>query len=539
MRVKEFSPLSDPDRTGSNAAIERGVVAAIGSIGAATLASRVLGYARDIVVARAFGAGPLTDAFFVAFRIPNLLRRLLAEGALSTGVVPVFSATLGTGGPIAFVRTVQAVTGAGLVVLCVVCAVGMVLARAIVSVMAPGWRTDPALFDLAVMLTRVMFPYLLLVGLAALAMGVLNAHHRFFTAALSPAVPNATMILAVLFLSGRMSPAILALAVGVLVGGLGQLLIQLPEVRRLGVPLRPILDWSHPAVREIGRRLWPVAFALAAVQITVVVNTLLASLLPAGSVSYLYYADRVMEFPLGVFGAAIATAALPGMSAQAARRDHQALSATLGFALRLGAFISVPAAVGLIALAAPIVALLFQRGEFSASDVVLTAQALVGYAIGLPAFSATRVAAQAFYALGDVRTPVYIGFASVTANLLFALSLMWPLGHTGLALASSLSSYVNLVGLCVILRRRRGLLGGQGFVASLARTFGASAVLLVWCLAFERLVRGAPHPALWTLGALVSGVLVYGIAAAVLRAPELRVLFGLLRRPRLPSGEAG
>jgi len=271
----------------------------------------------------------------------------------------------------------------------------------------------------------------------------------------------------------------------------------------------------------------------------VLVNTLLASLLPAGSVSYLYYADRVMEFPLGVFGSAIATAALPGMSAQAARRDHRALSATLGFALRLGAFISVPAAVGLIALAGPIVALLFQRGEFSATDVVLTAQALVGYAIGLPAFTATRVAAQAFYALGDVRTPVYIGFVTVAANMLFALSLMWPLGHAGLALASSLSSYVNLFGLCLILHRRRDLLGGQGFLASLARTSGASVVLLAWCLAFERLFREASHPMLWTLIALVSGVLVYGAAAAALRAPELRALFGLLRRPRLPSGEGG
>ncbi len=482
------------------------MVSAIGSIGVATLASRVLGYARDIVVARAFGAGPVTDAFFVAFRIPNLLRRLLAEGALSTGVVPVLSATLQTGGPVAFARAVQAVAGAGLVVLCLVCALGMVLARGIVSVMAPGWRADPSLFDLAVTLTRVMFPYLLLVGLAALAMGALNAHHRFFTAALSPAVPNVTMIVAVLVLSGRMTPAILALAVGVLAGGLGQFLIQLPEVRRLGVPLRPTIDWSHPAVREIGRRLWPVAFALAAVQITVVVNTLLASLLPAGSVSYLYYADRIMEFPLGVFGAALATAALPGMSAQAARQDHQALSATLGFALRLSAFITVPAAIGLVTLATPIVRLLFERGEFGAADVLPTAQALVGYAVGLPAFSATRLAAQTFYALGDVRTPVYIGFAAVAANLLFALSLMWPLGHVGLALASSLSSYVNLVGLCLVLRRRRGLFRGQAFGASLARTAGASTALLVWCLGFDRWLRGASHPAIATLLGLASGV---------------------------------
>src|SRR5215470_15893286 len=329
--------------------MEHGVVSSVGAIGLGTLASRVLGYARDIVVARAFGASPVTDAFFVAFRIPNLLRRLLAEGALSTGVIPVLSATLQTGGPVAFARTAQAIAGAGLVVLTAVCLLGIALARFIVTVMAPGWRADATLFDLAVMLTRVMFPYLLLVGLAALAVGVLNAHHRFFTASLAPAVQNVAMIAAVLGLSGHLTPPILSLAIGVLIGGLGQLLFQLPEVRRVGVSLRPRLEWSHPAVLEIGRRLWPVAFALAAVQITVMINTLLASLLPAGSVSYRYYADRIMEFPLGVFGSAIATAALPGMSAQAARREHKALSATLGFALRLGAFISVPAAVGLIA----------------------------------------------------------------------------------------------------------------------------------------------------------------------------------------------
>jgi putative peptidoglycan lipid II flippase len=283
-----------------------------------------------------------------------------------------------------------------------------------------------------------------------------------------------------------------------------------------------------------------VAFALAAVQITVVVNTLLASLLPAGSVSYLYYADRIMEFPLGVFGAALATAALPGMSAQAARQDHQALSATLGFALRLSAFITVPAAVGLVTLATPIVRLLFERGEFGAADVLLTSQALVGYAVGLPAFSATRLAAQTFYALGDVRTPVYIGFAAVAANLFFALSLMGPLGHAGLALASSLSSYVNLVGLCLVLRRRRGLFRGQAFGASLARTAGASTALLVWCVGFDRWLGGAPHPAIVTLLVLASGVLVFGLSAAALRAPELKALLGLLRRePRLPSGGSG
>jgi putative peptidoglycan lipid II flippase len=520
--------------------VQRGVVDAVGAIGLATLASRILGYARDIVIARTFGAGPVTDAFFVAFRVPNLLRRLLAEGALSTGVVPVFSATLARDGAVGFARMVRAVAGAGLVVLSAVSAAGIALAPWIVAMMAPGWRADAALFDLAVVLTRVMFPYLVLVGLAALAMGVLNSHQRFFTAALSPIVLNLAMIAAVVTLSGRMVPAIFSLAVGVLVGGLGQFLVQLPEVRRLGVPLRPALQWSHPAVREIGRRLWPAVFSLAAVQVTVLVNTLLASLLPAGTVSYLYYADRVMEFPLGIFGIALATAALPSMAAQAARRDHQALRATLGFALRLSAFIAVPAAVGLAVLSGPIVRLLFQRGEFGAVAASATAQALVGYAVGLPAFSATRIAAQTFYALGDIRTPVYAGFIAVTANLAFAVALMWPLEHMGLALASSLSSYVNLIALGWILHRRQ-MLSGDGMRISLARTLGASSVLLLWCVWLVRALEGSWRTGGFTVVALVTGLLIYIGAAAVLRAPELRALRQMLRRRAgtLPCRRAG
>jgi len=249
----------------------------------------------------------------------------------------------------------------------------------------------------------------------------------------------------------------------------------------------------------------------------------------------------VMEFPLGVFGAALATASLPSMAAQAARRDLEALRATLAFSLRLGAFITVPAAVGLVTLGGPIVRLLFQRGEFNAADVALTVQALIAYAVGLPAFSATRIVAQTFYALGDVRTPVFVGFVAVAANIVFALTLMWPLRHAGLALASSLSSYVNLLGLCWILRRRRGLLRAQGFGASLTRTFAASAALLVWCLEAARWLEGGRAGTGRTLAALVSGALVYGLAAAALRAPELTALRGLMRRRgrRLPFSEAG
>jgi putative peptidoglycan lipid II flippase len=516
--------------------VQRGVVSAVGSIGAATLASRVLGYVRDMVVAHTFGAGPVTDAFLVAFRIPNLLRRLLAEGALSTAVIPVFTETLTQGGPGAFARLARAAAGAAIVVLCVVSALGALLAPQVVAVMAPGWRADSALFDLAVSLTRVMFPYLVLVGLAALAMGALNAHHRFFTAALGPAVLNVAMIVAVLGLAGYTTPPIMALAVGVLVGGLGQLLVQLPELRRLGIPLVPSREWRHPGVRRIAHRLWPAVFALAAVQITVVVNTLLASLLPAGTVSYLYYADRVMEFPLGIFGIALATAALPSMSRQAARRELTALRATLEWALRMSAFVAVPATVGLLILGGPIVRLLFQRGEFTAADGVLTAQALAGYAVGLPAFSATRIAAQTFYALGDTRTPVLVGFVSVAVNVVLALLLMWPLQHVGLALASSLSSYVNLLGLCWLLRRRLDGPRVAEVGPSLGRTIAASGVLALWCLAISGLVPGVPLPIgrglPWLVVALAGGVIVYVLVAGGLRSVELSTLLGMLRRGR-------
>ncbi|MGH7317703.1 MAG: murein biosynthesis integral membrane protein MurJ, partial [Candidatus Rokuibacteriota bacterium] len=401
---------------------------------------------------------------------------------------------------------------------------------------APGWRTDTGLFQLAVTLTRALFPYLVFVGLAALAMGALNAHHRFFTAALGPAVLNLAMIAAVVGLASRLTTPIMALAIGVLVGGLGQLLVQLPELRRLGVPLRPSWEWRHPAVMRIARRLWPAVFALAAVQITVVVNTLLASLLPAGTVSYLYYADRVMEFPLGVFGIALATAALPSMSAQAARRELPALRATLEFALRLSAFVAVPATVGLLLLGGPIVQMLFQRGEFSASDAALTAQALAGYAVGLPAFSATRIAAQTLYALGDTRTPVLVGFVAVAVNVGLALLLMWPLRHTGLALASSLSSYVNLIGLCWLLRRRLGGPRGAEMWGSLGRTFAASAMLALWCAWMSGLLPAAPEPLgpglMRMLVALAGGVAVYVASTALMRAPELRSLLGMLRPRR-------
>jgi putative peptidoglycan lipid II flippase len=523
--------MSDPERDD-----HAGLVGAAGAIGLATLLSRILGYARDMVVARAFGAGPTTDAFFVAFRIPNLLRRLLAEGAISTAVIPVLTESLTLEGRAAFARAVRALTGVGTATLVLISLAGVLLAPGIVAVMAPGWMADPPLIGLAVGLTRLMFPYLLLVGLAALTTGVLNAQHRFFLPALGPAVLNVAMIASTLFLSSRMDPPIFSLAVGVLAGGVGQFLVQLPGAARAGAPLWPSAEWRHPAIRRIGRLLVPAVFGLATVQIAVLMNTLMASLLPGGSVSYLYYADRVMEFPLGVFGIALASATLPSMAAQAARGDLRALRSTLAFSLRLTAFVAVPATVGLVVLGDPVVRLLFQRGEFGAAEAGATAQALVGYAVGLPAFSAVRIVSQTFYALGDPRTPVRVGAAALALNMILAVGLMRPLGHSGLALASSLSAYANVLGLCWLLHRRLGPLGASAIARSLGTTLLASAVLLGFCWWARPEDAATWRGLVWTLLAIASGTVVYGGSAALLGAQELRALLDAARRRgrRLP-----
>ena len=510
---------------------ESQVVRALGSIGSATLLSRILGYVRDMVVALAFGAGPVTDAFFVAFRIPNILRRLLAEGALATAVIPVFSDYTVNRTRAELTRMFSVVLGVALVVLSAVAVLGIVAAPWIVRAIAPGFSADAAQWQLATLLTRVMFPYLLFVGLAALVMGALQAHGRFFAAALGPAVLNVGMILGVLVLHARLQPPILALALGVLAGGVGQLVVQLPSLRRAGLPLVPALDLRHPVLRRMARLLLPAVFGLAAVQVSVFVNTLLASFLPSGSISYLYYADRVMEFPLGVFGIALASASLPAMARLGAAGDTRGVADTLNFALRMSFYIAAPATVGLVMLRTPITRVLFERGQFGPAETAATAVALAWYAIGLTGFSAARISAQAFYALGEPGTAVRWGAVSVAAGIVAALALMGPLGHAGLAAASSLGAFVNVLGLLAAARRRLGPLGGRAMVASAVRTLAASVPVALWCALILR--RG---PASGGAGGDVTvlavgvggGAAVFWIASALLRAPERASLAAIL-----------
>jgi putative peptidoglycan lipid II flippase len=522
-----------PERRGDFkvSATERQIVRALGSIGGATLLSRVAGFVRDMVVALAFGAGPVTDAFFVAFRIPNILRRLLAEGALSTAMIPVFTEYTVTRPRPEFLRMLRSVLALALLALSATAALGILVSPWLVRAIAPGFAGAPAQAALAVLLTRVMFPYLVLVGLAALATGALNSQDRFFAGALGPAALNVGMIAAVLGLASRVDPPILALAIGVLAGGAGQLAILLPALRRCGLLVRPSTELRHPALGRLVRLLVPAAFGLAAVQVMVFVNTLLGSLLPGGSISYLYYADRVMEFPLGVFGIALASASLPVMARQAAAGARREVADTLNFSLRLALYISLPATVGLVALRAPIVRVLFERGRFGPAETVATADALAWYALGLAGFAGSRIVAQAFYALGEAGTAVRWGIVSVAANVVAALFLMGPLGHGGLAAASSVGAYVNVTTLVWAARRRLGPLGGRALVASTGRTAAASLPVVAWC--GVALVAWPAAPALWLdvvwlAGAIAGGAGIFWAASALLRAPERAALLRLL-----------
>jgi putative peptidoglycan lipid II flippase len=520
-------------------ASEGQVVRALGGIASATLLSRLLGFVRDMVVARAFGAGPLTDAFFVAFRIPNILRRLLAEGALSTAMIPVFTDYMARGNRPELLRMLRAVLGLSLLALTVTTGLGIVFTPVILQGIAPGFMDDPAQAALAVTLTRIMFPFLILVGLAAMATGILNSQGKFFASAIGPAVLNVGMILAVLLVARHLDQPIVSLAIGVLAGGVGQLLVQVPSLSAGGLLVAPARDLRHPAIARITRLLLPAVFGLAAVQLMVFVNTLLASLLPLGSISYLYYADRVMEFPLGVFGIALASASLPVMSRHAAAQDHRALADTLTFSLRLAFYVSVPATVGLVVLRTPIVRVLFERGRFGPAETAATAEALAWYAIGLAGFSGSRIVAQTFYARGEAATAVRWGVVSIVANVVAALALMGPLGHAGLAAAASIGSYVNLVALLVIARLRLGRLGGRALVSGAARTLLASLPLAAVCwlaLALWPARSSFVVEVAWLAVAIAVGAGVFWAASAALGITERTALLSLYRRRTRDGG---
>ncbi|MEJ2038484.1 MAG: murein biosynthesis integral membrane protein MurJ, partial [Desulfosarcinaceae bacterium] len=517
------------------------ITRAAGVVGSATLLSRILGYVRDVVIAGIFGTGMAADAFFVAFSIPDLLRRLFVEGSLGIAFVPVFSRHLVRDGLERAADLANSALRSTALVLAGICGLAVLFAPYIVEVLAYGWLDQPEKINLCIKLTRIMLPYGVFICLVALCMGVLNVLGHFAAPALSPVLLNTTIIAAAfLGLQAAHSRAeiVLWVAAGVLFGGIVQLVMQIPFLLRKGIRLlRPGPLW-HPGMKKVVLLLGPVLFGTAIYQINSMVIRLFASMLPQGSVSYLYYADRLVQFPMGIFGMAAATAVLPALSRQAADRQWKALGDTFNAAMRLVFFMTLPSMVGLIVLRGPIVALLFQRGAFNAVSTRLTADALLYYGIGLWAFSAVRIVLNAFYALQETWTPVRTGLVAVAVNALLCAVLMKPMQHNGLALALSLSSMVNLALLTAALRKRLGSLGWRKLAASFggsllcALTMGSA----VWALARWLLASPGQYSQVRLLSGvgtcILAGGLLYAGLALTFQVPEMQTLLRLMTRKK-------
>jgi putative peptidoglycan lipid II flippase len=426
---------------------------ALVTVSGLTLVSRILGYARDFVIARAFGAGLYTDAFFVAFRIPNLLRRLFAEGAFSQAFVPVLAEHKNRHTPEETRSLIDGVATVLFVALAAAAALGVALSPVIVYVSAPGFAADPVKYDLTVLMLRICFPYIAFISLVALAAGVFNTWNRFAVPAVTPALLNVCFIVAALVFADRFHPPIVALAWAVFAGGVLQLAFQVRFLMKMGLLPRWRLDLSHPGVRRVLKIMAPATFGVSVAQISLLINTIFASYLTTGSVSWLYYADRLMELPAGMLGVALGTILLPSLSKYHADANHTEYSRLLDWGLRLTFLLALPCAVALAVIALPLVTALFQYGRFSGADALLTRDALAAYSVGLLGMILVKILAPGFYARQNIRTPVRIGILTLFVTQGLNLALILPLKHAGLALAIGLGACMNAALLYFYLRR--------------------------------------------------------------------------------------
>ncbi len=517
------------------------VTRAAGVVGIFTFLSRILGLVRDILIANFFGSGMSADAFFVAFRIPNLLRRLFAEGSFSVSFIPVFTEYLQNKSKKEAFLLARVVLTFFVLVVTVITILGIILSPLIVRVIAPGFGGMGEKYALTVLLTRIMFPYIFLVSMLALFMGILNSLKHFAAPAIAPIFLNLSMITALLFITPYMRAPTIGLALGVIVGGVIQMALQIPFLMSKGLSFAPKWNLGHPALKKIGILMLPTIFGSAIYQINQLVGTLLASLLREGSISYLYYADRLVQFPLGVFAIAISTAVLPSLSREAANGDIIRLKQTLSHALRLTMFITIPAMVGLIVLRQPIIKLLFERGAFDSFTTIMTAQALLYYSLGLWAFAGLRVFVSAFYSLQDTKTPVKVAVVAMIINIVFSLALMGPLKHGGLALALSLASTLQLFMLIFLLRKRLEGIDGRVVMSSMVRSVISSIVMgiCIYFLAFKIfgsiLAQKTFNLALGILIIVCAGLVIYFISTHVLGSKELSSLKELLKLSKKKS----
>jgi putative peptidoglycan lipid II flippase len=427
---------------------------ALAMVSSMTLISRILGFVRDVAIARIFGAGLATDAFFVAFRIPNLLRRLFAEGAFSQAFVPILAEYKNRRGDADTRLLIDHVAAALALALFVVTLIGVLAAPLLIYVSAPGFAASPEKFALTVAMLRVTFPYILFISLVALAGAVLNTYGRFSAPAFTPVLLNLSFIAFALWAAPHFDPPVTALAWAVFCGGVLQLAFQVPHLARLGMLPRFRLDLKDAGVWRVARQMGPALFGVSVAQLSLLINTIFASFLATGSVSWLYYADRLMEFPTGLLGVALGTILLPSLSRHHADRAAAAYSGLLDWGLRLTLLLALPAAAALALLAVPLTATLYQYGAFSAGDVLATRSAVIAYSVGLIGLILVKVLAPGFYAQQDIRTPVRIAVVSLVATQVMNLAFIWPLQHVGLALAIGLGACLNAALLFRTLRRR-------------------------------------------------------------------------------------
>ncbi|MFH1368294.1 MAG: murein biosynthesis integral membrane protein MurJ [Elusimicrobiota bacterium] len=516
------------------------IAKSVSIISFATMTSRVLGYIRDGIFAGLFGAGFISDAFLVAYRIPNLLRDLLAEGALSSAFIPVFTEQLTKDGKESAWRLANLLFNLMLIVLSLIVIIGIIFSPYIVHLLQ--WNLSGDAFDLTVRLTRTVFPFIAFMAFAALLMGILNSHQDFTVSAFAPALLNVVMIITGIFIcplfGERPEQQIVGWAIGALVGGLAQFLIQVPAVLKKGFIYKPILDITDRGVKKIIKLMTPAVFAQSVTQINIiVVNTIMAGLLGKAAITYLYYGNRLMQLPLGVFAVAIATATLPVISRNITKGEFGDAVKNYSFALRLAFLIAIPATVGMVVLSLPINCLLFQYGKFALADAQATAKTAILFSLGLFAFSGVKITVPIFYALNDSKTPVKIGLLTVAVNILLGLILMSKISYFGLALSTSLAAMLNFFLLTWFLRKKLGNIGGSEILNSVMRITVAALVMAAVCWLVYHTVHARIEVSHISakLGQLieVSSSIFIGIAAFLavcwlIKVKELKLLFQMI-----------
>jgi len=503
-------------------------------LAAGTLSSRILGFLRNIVLAKLFGTGFNADVFFLALRIPNLFRDLVGEGAANSAVVPVLSEYQVKGDQKDFWRLVSVISAWAMIILSVITLVGMIFAPAIVHLMAPGFSAQPAKIKLAVDLTRMMFPYLILIGLTAHSMAVLATFRCFVSSAFSPCLFNIAVIASTFFTKYFSEPTY-ALACGVLVGGVLQLAAQIPAMLKKGMRLE-ITSLSHPGAQQCGKLLAPRMFGSGVYQLNLVIDTICASLsniVGPGGISAIFYSNQLIQLPLGVFGFAMATAALPTLSTMAVQNDFAKFKRTVTYSLENIFFIMFPTTVVMVLLSEPIVRILFQRGAFNEYSTTVTSLALTFYSLGLFSFGGMKIITTSFYALKDTKTPVKTAVGILVLNTILNVALMGPMKIGGIALASSISSMVGFFMLFTLLEKRIGVMSKE-LVTYVTKILTASSGAAVVILILTKISETWSLPELAKLILIAgAGYLVYGVICVVLKVPQVDRIISSLRANRV------